>query len=84
MSRRDDLECLGYMLMYFMLGKLPWQGLEVYSSLFMHHYYFAIKATTVKERYEKIREMKLSITADELCKGYPSKFCVHLDLLNNF
>jgi serine/threonine protein kinase len=58
-SRRDDIEALGYILVYFMKGNLPWQGL---------------KAKNMKEKYEKIKEKKISTSLDDLCKGLPDEF----------
>ena len=52
-SRRDDLESLGYVLMYFNKGSLPWQGL---------------KAATKRQKYERISEKKMSTPIEELCK----------------
>uniref|UniRef100_A0A7S2TMT9 Casein kinase I n=1 Tax=Lotharella oceanica TaxID=641309 RepID=A0A7S2TMT9_9EUKA len=63
-SRRDDLESLGYMLMYFNLGKLPWQGL---------------KARTKQEKYDKIGNRKESIPVETLCKGFPREFALYLN-----
>ena len=64
-SRRDDLESLGYVLMYFLRGSLPWQGL---------------KAATKKQKYEKISEKKMSTPIEVLCKGFPPEFVTYFQL----
>ena len=64
-SRRDDMESLGYVLMYFNRnGNLPWQGL---------------KAATKKQKYEKISEKKMSTPVEVLCKGFPAEFAMYLN-----
>ena len=58
-SRRDDIESLGFVLMYFLRGSLPWQGL---------------KATTKKQKYQRILERKQATHPDQLCRGFPPEF----------
>ena len=66
--RRDDLESLGYIFVYFCKGSLPWQGL---------------KATTKKQKYDRILEKKLSISTEVLCQGLPVEFKEYLDYCKN-
>lgn len=67
-SRRDDLESLAYIMLYFLRGILPWQNL---------------KATNKKDKYEKIKEKKISTTIDSLCKGLPLEFSTFLTYCRN-
>lgn len=66
--RRDDLESLGYIFIYFCKGSLPWQGL---------------KATTKKQKYDRILEKKLSVTVDSLCQGLPIEFKEYMNYCKN-
>ena len=58
-SRRDDLEACGYVLIYLLKGRLPWQGLQ---------------AKSKGERYKKILDKKKDVTLEELCDGLPKEF----------
>ena len=63
-ARRDDLESLAYVLMYFLRGALPWQGL---------------KAATKKQKYDRIMEKKMTTPTDMLCRGFPNEFGIFLN-----
>ena len=67
-SRRDDLESMAYVLLYFLRGSLPWQGLK-------------IKAK--ENRYKKILAKKKAITSDELCETFPEEFKYLVDYTRN-
>lgn len=56
LSRRDDLEAFGYVLVYFLKGKLPWQGMP---------------SNTKEEKYRKIKKSKEDVSAHELCENLP-------------
>ena len=62
-SRRDDLESLGYIFMYFLCGSLPWQDM---------------KGKTSYQKLERITEMKIATAPKVLCLGYPEEFSAYL------
>ena len=55
-SRRDDIEALGYIMVYFLKGSLPWQGMVI---------------NDVKKKYDKIKKLKLEIKLTDLCNALP-------------
>jgi serine/threonine protein kinase len=67
-SRRDDLESVGYVLMYFLRGNLPWQGLKIKSK---------------EDRYKKILDKKKETTSEQLCKNFPDEFREYLEYSRN-
>ena len=63
-SRRDDLEAIGYVLIFFMKNRLPWQGIE---------------GTSKEEKYKKILEKKLLLPTEILCKDLDIEFSTYLN-----
>ena len=66
-SRRDDMESLGYMILYF-FRPLPWQGL---------------KAASQEQKEELILEKKKTISAKDLCDGLPQEFALYFDHIHS-
>lgn len=58
-SRRDDLESIGYLMLFFLRGSLPWQGM---------------KFTGKENCYKKICQRKLTTSTEALCYRLPSEF----------
>ena len=67
-SRKDDLEAAGYILVYFLKGKLPWQG---------------ITSKDKVERYRKILKKKIDTSPKELCDGLPEEFEQYISYTRN-
>jgi len=67
-SRRDDLESLGFVLIHFALGSLPWKRL---------------KAKTRKEFHSKVMQKKMNTPIEILCKCLPIEFATYLNYCRN-
>ena len=67
-SRRDDLESIAYIIMYFLRGNLPWQGLKVNKK---------------EDKFKKILEKKKEVTSAQLCLEFPHEFEIFLDYIKN-
>ena len=67
-SRRDDLESIAYVFVYFLKGHLPWQGIE---------------AQTKQQKYERIHHKKMSTPVLLLCQGLPPPFAMYLNYVRD-
>eukprot|EP00388_Colpodella_angusta_P005051 GDKJ01015930.1.p1 GENE.GDKJ01015930.1~~GDKJ01015930.1.p1 ORF type:complete len:420 (+),score=82.91 GDKJ01015930.1:125-1384(+) len=70
-ARRDDLESLAYVMIYFLRGALPWQGLH---------------ADTKQDKYTKIMQNKQRTTVENLTRSLPGsnelrQFLAHIRCL---
>jgi len=63
-SRRDDLESIGYTLIYFLKGELPWQN---------------IKTNDKQEKYKMIADIKMKTSVETLCKDLPEEFAAYMN-----
>ena len=69
-SRRDDLESIGYMLVYLKNGKLPWKALN-------------LKRKDAKKEYMHSVDIKKSTSPENICKNLPQEFAEYLRYCRN-
>jgi len=67
-SRRDDLESIGYILIYFLKGALPWSGL---------------KGDNRQEKFDNIKNKKSETSIETLCEGLPAEFAEYMTYVKN-
>ncbi|KAJ3055081.1 serine/threonine protein kinase [Rhizophlyctis rosea] len=66
-SRRDDLQCIAYTMIYLLRGRLPWQGFRV----------------DRREHKQRVLELKQSIAVTDLCQDLPEEFVFFLTYITN-
>ena len=67
-SRRDDLESIGYMLIYLIKGKLPWDSIRIDNK---------------RSNYLKLSQYKKNISPELLCNNLPEEFVDYIKYVRN-
>lgn len=67
-SYRDDMESLGYIWIYLLKGRLPWQGL---------------RSTDQHSKLDLIAQTKCQISIEALCDGLPQEFLEYMNYVRN-
>lgn len=62
-SRRDDMESIGYVILYLLKGSLVWQGCKSHNKF---------------DKYQKIKQMKSGLSLDKICAGVPLEFKLYI------
>ena len=67
-SRRDDLQSILYLIVYFIKGSLPWQNLPIKNT---------------NEKFKRIAEIKANIRNVDLCEAMPYQLVHMFDYVNS-
>lgn len=65
LSRRDDMEAIAYLLIYFLKGSLPWDEVTA--------------RRDKKLLFEQITQIKIKTSTEKLCQGLPKEFSQYLN-----